>query len=233
MYTFKDITDSLTDEKKQADGLWTKLALRPIAVPVTWVALKLSLKANTVSYLSSIFSIAGGVLFGMNGFYLPLWGAILLNIFSVLDCVDGNIARITKTASPWGGWADAVMGFVAYCAIFIAMGVYLYLRTGWWWVLLITGITSSANLLTRVAYQIYKNIVGKKDAEASVSFEQKLAETVGITGFMMPLLIVFHCIGGEWGKWGMMGIAAFNLAFYLGGCMLTLVKLARKNGKRE
>jgi phosphatidylglycerophosphate synthase len=228
--TIKDIIESLPPEKKQSDGLWTKIALRPIAVPFTWLAVRLNVRANTVSYLSAIFSIGGGVLFSMQGFWLPLWGAILLNVFSVFDCVDGNVARVTKTASPWGGWADAVMGYVAYFSVFIASGVYVYLRTGWWWALVVAGFTSSANLLTRVAYQAYKNIVGKEEAVKTVSFDQKLAETVGITGFMMPLLIVFHCVWDKW-QWGMVAIAAFNFAFYSGGCFLTLVKLARKSNK--
>jgi phosphatidylglycerophosphate synthase len=232
MYTFKEIINSLPDEKKRADGLWTKFVLRPIALPFTYLALKLQLKANTISYLSAIFSVGGGVLFCMEGFWAPLWGAIMFNVFSVFDCIDGSIARVTKTASPWGAWADAVMGFVAYCAMFLSIGVYIYLRTGWWWILLVTGVTSSANLLARVSYQAYKNIVGKNKAENTVSFEQKLAETVGITGFMTPLTLVFHCIWNEW-PWGMLGVAAFNAAFYSGGCLLTLVKLARKANDRS
>jgi phosphatidylglycerophosphate synthase len=235
MYTIKDIADSLPEEKKRADGAWSPV-LRLLAIPFTWLALALRLKANTVSYISAVFSISGGVLFSMPGFWLPLWGVILLNVFSILDCVDGSIARITNTAGPWGNWADAVMGFIAYIAVFTASGVYVFLRTGCWQVLLITSLTSSANLLTRAAFQFYKNIVGAGEARSSVSFEQKLADTVGITGFMMPLLVVFHCIsalpGAAWGKaglWGMIAIIAFNAAFYGGGCALTLIKLIRKS----
>jgi phosphatidylglycerophosphate synthase len=138
-----------------------------------------------------------------------------------MDCVDGNIARIKGTAGPWGGWADAVMGFIAYTAVFFATGVYLYRRTLWWPFLLVAGLSSSANLLTRVAYQIYKNIEGG-GAHESVSFERKLAENAGITGFMMPALIFCHIFGG------MAVILWFNLAFYGGGCLLTIIKLALK-----
>ncbi|AEF81443.1 CDP-alcohol phosphatidyltransferase family protein [Leadbettera azotonutricia] len=220
-FTLHDISASLPPEKNRADGLWTRFVLRPLSIPVAWAALRLHFGANGVSYISSLFSIAGGVLFSMNGFWLPLWGAILFNCFSVLDCVDGNIARVTHTASPWGGWADAVMGFVAYTCVFISTGIYVYLRGGCWLVLVIAAVTASANLLTRVAYQIYKNIVGE-EAHGSVSFERKLAENVGITGFLMPALIVCHFTGG------MIFIVAFNLLFYLGGCLATIIKLARK-----
>jgi phosphatidylglycerophosphate synthase len=222
-YTLRDIIDSLPPEKKQSDGLWTRFVLRPLSAPVAWLALRLGLSANGVSYLSVLFSAAGGVLFSLPGFALPLWGAILLYFFSVLDCADGSVARVTKTSGPWGGWADAVMGFIAYTAVFLSTGVYVYLRTGWWWILVVTGLTSSANLLTRVAYQIYKNIEGET-AHGSVSFERKLAENVGVTGLMMPGLIICHLVGG------MEYIIAFNLLFYTGGCAATILKLIKKAG---
>jgi phosphatidylglycerophosphate synthase len=220
-YSFKDIIDSLPPEKRQSDGLWTRFVLRPLSVPLVWLALRLRLSANGVSYLSVLFSAAGGILFSQAGFALPLWGAILLNIFSILDCADGGVARVTKTASPWGGWADAVMGFIAYTAVFLSTGVYVYLRTGYWLVLVLAGLTSSANLLTRAAYQMYKNIEGE-GAHGSVSFERKLAENVGVTGLMMPALIICHFTGG------MEYIAAFNLLFYTGGCVATILKIIKK-----
>jgi phosphatidylglycerophosphate synthase len=164
------------------------------------------------------------VLFSIPGYLYPGIGAALFNVFSVLDCVDGNIARTKGTANPWGGWADATMGFITYTAVFISSGVYVYTRTLWWPVLLVTGLTSSANLLTRVAYQIYKNIVGES-AHGSVSFERMLAENAGITGFLMPLLLVFHLCNFLPGIWF---IIWFNAAFYGGGCIFTMIKLARK-----
>jgi phosphatidylglycerophosphate synthase len=220
-YTLKEINDSLPPEKKKQDGLWTRYVLRPLSIPVTWAALGLGLSANGVSYISVIFSIAGGVLFSLEGFIFPLWGAILLNIFSILDCVDGNISRVTKTAGPWGGWADAVMGFIAYTAVLLSTGIYVFHRTGWWPILVVSAISSSANLLTRAAYQIYKNIE-PDTAHGSVSFERKLAENVGVTGFMMPALIICHFTGG-------MGLIVwFNLLFYLGGCGISIFKMAKK-----
>jgi hypothetical protein len=220
-YTLKQISDSLPSEKRKQDGLWTRYVLRPLSVPLTWAALRLGLSANGVSYISVIFSVSGAILFSLEGFTLPLLGAVLLNVFSVLDCVDGNISRVRNTAGPWGGWADAVMGFIAYTAVFLSTGIYAFLRTGWWPVLVIAWVTSSANLLTRAAYQIYKNIEADT-AHGSVSFERKLAENVGITGFLMPALIICHFIGGMW------IIIWFNLLFYPGGCVISIFKLAKK-----
>jgi phosphatidylglycerophosphate synthase len=224
MYNLRDIINSLPPEKVQQDGLWTRFVLRPVSFPVSWAALRIGLGPAAVSYFSALVSIAGGVLFSLPGYLLPGIGAVLFNAFSVLDCVDGNMARVSGKAGPWGGWADAAMGFIAYTAVFTASGIYVFTRTLWWPVLIVTGLTSSANLLTRVAYQMYKNIVGES-AHGSVSFERMLAENAGITGFLMPLLLIFHFCNFLPGMWF---IIWFNAAFYGGGCIITIIKLARK-----
>jgi phosphatidylglycerophosphate synthase len=234
MYSMKDITSSLPPEKIKEDGLWTRFVLRPVSFPVSWLTLRMGLSPSFVSYFSAFLCIIGGILFAWPRYHVflginpsPLFagiGVILFNVFSVLDCVDGNMARVSGKASPWGGWADAVMGFIAYTCVFFASGLYLFWETLWWPVLLITGLTSSANLLSRVAYQIYKNIAGES-AHGSVSFERMLAENAGITGFLMPLLLIFHFCNFLPGMWF---IIWFNAAFYGGGCAVTVIKLAKK-----
>jgi len=237
MYTLKEIIGSLPPEKSKQDGFWTRFVLRPLSFPASWLTLRIGLSPAFVSYFSAFLCILGGLLFAWphNQVFFGLIpshvfagiGVILFNTFSVLDCVDGNMARVSGKAGPWGGWADAVMGFIAYTSVFFASGLYLFWETFWWPVLLITGLTSSANLLSRVAYQIYKNIEGES-AHASVSFERMLAENVGITGFLMPLLLIFHFCNFLPGMWF---IIWFNAAFYGGGCIITVVKLARKAAK--
>ncbi|MCL2805224.1 MAG: CDP-alcohol phosphatidyltransferase family protein, partial [Treponema sp.] len=229
-----DIVASLPREKVKQDGLWTRFVLRPLSFPVSWLALRLKLSPAFISYFSGFLCVIGGILFAwprdqvffgsIPSSLFAAIGVILFNIFAVMDCVDGNMARVSGKAGPWGGWADAVMGFIAYTSVFFATGLYVYWETLWWPALLITGLTSSANLLTRVAYQIYKNIEGET-AHGSVSFERILAENVGITGFLMPLILIFHFTGFLPGFWG---IIFFNAAFYGGGCVFTIFKLAFK-----
>jgi len=227
MYSMADIIASLPPEKIKENGIMDRLLFRPLSFPVAWLALRMGLTPSAVSYFSGIVCTIGGVLFAWPCFTFATIGAILFIFFSVLDCVDGNMARVQGKAGPWGSWADAVIGFIAYTAIFFATGMYMFWKSQWWPVLLITGLTSSANLLTRVAFQIYRNIEGEK-ARAAVSFEKMLAENVGITGFLTPLLLIFHLCNFMNGMWF---IIWFNAAFYGGGCLLTIIKLARKAAK--
>ena len=228
MYSMKEIIASLPPEKVKEDSIWLRYILRPISFPVAWLALRMRLSPCAVSYISAFLCVCGGVLFSWPAQgRLAGAGAILFNVFAVLDCVDGNMARVSGKAGPWGGWADAVMGFIAYTTVFFATGIYVYWITQWWPVLLVSGLTSSANLLTRVAYQIYKNIVGTS-AHASVSFERMLACNVGITGLLMPLVLIFHFCSFLPGMWG---IIWFNAVFYGAGCIVTVFKLAIKAAK--
>ena len=226
-YTLREIIASLPPEKVKQDGLWTRFVLRPLSFPLSWAALRMGLSPSFVSYFSAFVSVAGGILFAWPCAFYAGIGVVLFNFFSVLDCVDGNMARVSGKASPWGGWTDAVTGFITYSSVFFSTGIYLYWETSWWPVLLVTGLTSSANLLTRTAYQMYKNI-DRESAHGSVSFERTLAENVGITGLLMPLLLVFHFTDFLPGIWF---IVWFNAAFYGGGCCLTIFKLARKGAK--
>lgn len=224
IYNFKDIISSLPQEKKAADGIWTKFFLRPLSYPITWLALLFGCSANFVSYSSIIFSISGAILFGLNSYKYSLIGAILLNFYAILDCVDGNIARIRKTVSPIGGWADAIMGHISLTVTLFSIGTYAFFETNNWMFLLLAGLSASGNLLMRTAYQAYKNI-GPDTAKKTVSFEMLIAETFGITGLLMPSLLIVIFTGG------IKYILYFNCLLYIGGCIFTLIKIALKGSK--
>ncbi|MDR1893720.1 MAG: CDP-alcohol phosphatidyltransferase family protein [Spirochaetales bacterium] len=231
-YTLAEIRAALPPEKRRSDGLWGRFVLRPLSFYFTWLALKLRMGADAVSALSALVSLASAVLFSCPGFVLPLLGAAGFNLFSILDCVDGNVARITKTAGPWGGWVDAVTGYAAYTEVFTALSLYCYLRRPWWPVLVIGGLTGGANLLARLAYQNYRSFHPSRSLPPtpspsagkvfSLSREQYLADLVGISGLLMPALLAAHLLGR-----GMFLIVGFNFLFYGGGCLFTLGKLVR------
>jgi phosphatidylglycerophosphate synthase len=226
----KEIIASLPREKRKIDSIWINIFLRPVSFPISWLLLRFHLSPSVVSYISAFICMAGGILFSLPGNYQLIGiGAILFNVFAVLDCVDGNMARVTGKAGPWGGWADAVTGYIAYTMVFFGTGMWIFWKTDYWPVLIIVGLTSSANLLTRVAFQMYKNIVGDS-ARKSVSLEKILANNTGITGFLMPIVLIFHYIDSLPCMWG---VVWFNAAFYGLGCAASLFKLGIKAVKNS
>jgi len=228
----QQIKDSLPEDKNRADSVWTRWVLRPLSVPVAWFCLRLSIRANTVSYLSALICIVGGLLFVSSNMWWALLGAVLFNLFALLDCADGNMARVTNTTGPYGGWADALGGYVAYVVVLLSIGFAAGVHESAFFGLnvspqlwtLIGGIGAAANMLMRLAYQSYKNIApeGQSGAKESISFEKMISENLGITGILMPTTLLALPLGA-------LGyLIALYSAFYTAGCLVTLIKLIWK-----
>jgi phosphatidylglycerophosphate synthase len=191
--SIKDIKDSLPNEKVKSDPIWTNVFLRPISIPVSWFFIKIGFSANNVTYLSIVVSLIGGVLIMSKSLYLAIIGAVLFNFFAILDCVDGNIARVSSTKSIYGGWVDALGGYFTYTFVLIFSGLALndsqfnypfdldYL--------FIACIAAIANLLMRVIYQNFKSVDNSIVSE-KLSKKRSLTQNFGITGIMMPFLLI-------------------------------------------
>jgi len=84
---------------------------RPLSYHMTWIAIRIGLSSETVSWLSGATAAAG-----LACLFLPLaarpWcGIALLTLFNLLDCVDGDISRVMRTRNPYGRFLDSIMGF--------------------------------------------------------------------------------------------------------------------------
>lgn len=186
-WTVRDLKSSLPEGKNRTDAYWTRWILRPLSYPVSLLFLQWGWSANAVSYLSALVATLGGVLLSLPYFRFQVVGSILLNFFAVLDCADGNIARVTGTTGPWGAWADALGGYVAYVAALLGSGMaaeitaatqplnllcipeIVWPRGGW---VFLGGLAASANLLMRLTYQQYRALQMRATSSPSVTFPE-------------------------------------------------------------
>ncbi len=211
-YSFKDITSSLTRKKNSRSSLWVQLWVRKASFPVTWLFINTGWSANMVSVLSWIVIFVAAVLLGINNFWCMLTGVILTNFWLVLDCVDGNIARVKKVKSFMGDFYDAIAGYGPFSFTTIALGVaafhtsFLVPEQYRHWFILIGGIGATANIYMRLIHQKYltcffaaKNTLGEleditlKDTEDKRSFayiREQIDKNFGVSGLFMPWLFV-------------------------------------------
>jgi phosphatidylglycerophosphate synthase len=73
--------------------------------------------------LSCVVGLLGALCFFPGGYWGPLSGALLLQFSVVLDCCDGEVARVKFLESPLGDWLDIVCDTVVSVAIFLGLGV--------------------------------------------------------------------------------------------------------------
>ena len=95
---------------------------RRFSIYFTKLFLKIGISANQATLLSFISALFGGLflIFATNILYL-LISALFLILCLVLDRVDGEIARYTKSASKFGKYFDFMVGSSAQSYINICM----------------------------------------------------------------------------------------------------------------
>ncbi|AEH44011.1 CDP-alcohol phosphatidyltransferase [Thermodesulfatator indicus DSM 15286] len=90
--------------KGKGDGFISRTINRRLS---TWVSARLI--NHITPNQATIFTTALGLLATLLLFWSPVAGAILYQLSSALDGIDGEIARVSLKESAFGGWLDSVL----------------------------------------------------------------------------------------------------------------------------
>lgn len=110
-------------EKANKETIWEHYFARKIAFLITPVFLKTKISANQVSILAIITGIAAATLIILGDFWQVFLGAILMQLWLILDKVDGIIARYRKIVTLFGKFLDELDGAVIAALFFSSIGV--------------------------------------------------------------------------------------------------------------
>ncbi|MEV1173037.1 CDP-alcohol phosphatidyltransferase family protein, partial [Nonomuraea sp. NPDC049784] len=92
---------------------WTRHLIRP--------AVLLKVAPNTVTGASIGLAGLAAVWFSAGTQGGRLVGALLLYLSFALDCLDGQLARYTRTFSPFGAWADGMADRLKEYAVYVGL----------------------------------------------------------------------------------------------------------------
>ncbi|MBP1971870.1 CDP-alcohol phosphatidyltransferase family protein [Cohnella thailandensis] len=84
----------------------------------TKIAYDLKLSPNFVTIVAGILGVTASLCFGVNELAL---GAVLLQLHYILDCVDGNLARLTNKCTPLGAKLDKLVDQVVRLLLFVSL----------------------------------------------------------------------------------------------------------------
>lgn len=99
------------------DGYVDRLVYRPAAQPVTRLLLRTAIPPNLVTVASSTLGIAGGLLVGVGSRVALLGGVACLVASGVLDCSDGELARLRRVESRLGHALDVAGDTMVHLAL--------------------------------------------------------------------------------------------------------------------
>lgn len=147
-------------------------SLRPVASkviePLAESFIRNDISPNTVSLTSLVCAVLAGICFYYSGTLpvLTLFAGIFVVLNSVLDALDGEVARKSRRASPKGDFLDHVVD--RYADVFIICGIFFAGYVPWQiGVFAIVGVLLTSYLGTQAqALQLgryYGGIMGRAD----------------------------------------------------------------------
>ncbi len=109
--------------RRNAEHWLSGVYARRVSIYATWLAVRAGISADAVTALMILVGLGGAVLVALPGFTGPAIGALLMQLYLVLDCSDGEIARCTSTESPRGVYLDRLGHYAIDATIFAAFGL--------------------------------------------------------------------------------------------------------------
>lgn len=105
------------------DGVVSYHAFRPISRLMTRAVLNTRVSPNQVSAVAMLCGVAAAIAAAFGGYYPVLVAGILYWLGAVVDCVDGEIARLRIEGSKLGEWLDTLADDVSTYGLLAGLGI--------------------------------------------------------------------------------------------------------------
>lgn len=122
---------SLQSVKGGLDGFVDRYFNRKLSGLFTRMFIRLGLSPNAITVLSMLLGLAGAWCFGLGSYEWALLGALLFQFSVVVDCCDGEVARLTFSESPFGQELDIWADNVVHMAIFAGIAWGSFVQAVW------------------------------------------------------------------------------------------------------
>lgn len=108
-----------------------RLYMRDLSPYFGWIALRLGFSPNQLTYLMMASGVLAGLVVSLPAD--PLWtaigGAVLIQVYLLLDCVDGEVARYLRRTSVAGVFLDRIGHYLSEVSLLIGLG---FMAQGGW-----------------------------------------------------------------------------------------------------
>ena len=127
---FADIVQIYRQSKKSRDNFWTEWISRPPAAVLVWLLRNTRVTPNQVSFGAIFVAALGAAML----IWWRTWPGLIVagltfQLAYIIDCVDGQLARITQQSSPVGALLDFMLDEVKAFMVLGAASARLWLQT--------------------------------------------------------------------------------------------------------
>jgi phosphatidylglycerophosphate synthase len=125
------IVEIYRQSKKKRDNFWTEWISRPPAAVLVWMLRGTPITPNQVSFLAIAVAAAGAAcLIAWTTWLGLIIGGLILQLAYIIDCVDGQLARLKNQTSAVGALLDFMLDEVKAFLVLGACSVRLWRTSG-------------------------------------------------------------------------------------------------------
>jgi phosphatidylglycerophosphate synthase len=95
---------------------------RKLSPYATWVFARLGWSPNSVTAAFIVCGVAAGVAIAFGGLATAVIGAVLVQLYLIFDCSDGELARWSNKRSAAGVYLDGIGHYLAESALLVGLG---------------------------------------------------------------------------------------------------------------
>jgi hypothetical protein len=142
----------------EVEELFDLIFYRPLAFIFVKLIYPTNLTPNQITTLALIIGMIGGVVIAFNTETYLIIASLLLIIYDVLDCSDGQLARLKKNGTSVGRILDGVADYFVTIAVYLGIGFGFVSNSGnslFYWGLLV--LAGASNIVHAIALDYYRN----------------------------------------------------------------------------
>ena len=138
----------------EAEEVFDLIFYRPIGFVVVKAIYRLPITPNQVTVLSLVTGLLAAWYFSIATTQALMLAALWYAFANILDCSDGQLARLQGSGSLLGRVVDGVVDYVSSIAIFLGVGFGLAIQgQPMWWVVVLGGVSSALHAIMFDHYQ--------------------------------------------------------------------------------
>lgn len=116
----------------QYEGFVDTYFNRKISALLSQMFLALHLSPNAITLVATAVGMLAAAVFSVGTYAAGIIGAVLFQLSAIIDCCDGEVARLTFAESPFGEQLDIMTDNLVHMALFGAIGLGVFRAHGGW-----------------------------------------------------------------------------------------------------
>ncbi|MDR0538669.1 MAG: CDP-alcohol phosphatidyltransferase family protein [Tannerellaceae bacterium] len=180
----------------ETENIIDRAFYRPLGYAVTKMLLPLGISPNTVTIISIVIGASAGYFFHFPDITHNIYGILVLIIANILDCVDGQLARLTGKKTILGRILDGLAGDIWFLSIYTGLALRLSWEFGTYWFFAPALISGLSHLVQANITDYYKTLhlyfISKEKGSDFQSAEQVRRHKEQKPGFRKIFYLCYH-----------------------------------------